>query len=58
MVLLVAGIVLCSLGIGAFSVSTYLEWKMREPIYALVMKVATIIAFCGAIFIGIAFASG
>lgn len=58
MALLVAGIVLAALGVGSFSVSTYLEWKMREPLYAVLMKVATIIAFVGAIFIGIAFATG
>lgn len=58
MVLLISGIILAAMGVGAFSISTYLEWKMREPLYAMLMKVATIVAFLGAIFIGVAFATG
>lgn len=45
----VAAIVLLALGVGALGTSTYLEWRCREPVYALVMKVSTGLLAIGAL---------
>lgn len=53
MPLYIAGIVLSALGIGAFGSSLYMESKLKEPMWALVMKIATILAFVGALLLSL-----
>jgi len=46
-------IAILALGVGSLSVSTYLEWRIKEPKYALVMKVSTGLLAIGAILFGL-----
>lgn len=52
--MLIAGIVVLSLGVGALVASTYMEWKRHEPVYALLIKVSTGLLAIGAILFGVA----
>lgn len=49
-------IAILSIGVGSLSLSTYLEWKRQEPIYALVMKISSGLLAIGAILFGFAMA--
>ena len=42
-------IMILAIGVGSLSVSTYLEWRIKEPMYALVMKISTGLLAIGAI---------
>ena len=42
-------IMILAIGVGSLSVSTYLEWRIKEPKYALVMKISTGLLAIGAI---------
>ena len=46
-------IAILALGVGSLSVSTYLEWRIKEPKYALVMKISTGLLAIGAILFGL-----
>jgi len=52
-VLCAVAIAILALGVGSLSVSTYLEWRIKEPKYALVMKVSTGLLAIGAILFGL-----
>ena len=42
-------IMILAIGVGSLSVSTYLEWRIKEPKYALAMKISTGLLAIGAI---------
>ena len=42
-------IMILAIGVGSLSVSTYLEWRIKEPKYALIMKISTGLLAIGAI---------
>ena len=46
-------IMILAIGVGSLSVSTYLEWRIKEPKYALVMKISTGLLAIGAILFGL-----
>ncbi len=52
--MLIAGIIFMSLSLVVTGGATYLEWRMREPLWALMMKVGPCLFGIGGILFGLA----
>jgi len=54
--MLVAGVTLLAVGSFALVGSTIIEWKRKEPLYAILMKISTGVMAIGTIIFGIGMA--
>ena len=50
--MMAAGIALLTAAVAVTGTSAYLEWKFREPVYALYMKVGAILLAIGGVVFG------